>query len=268
MQALVNGRRSACLDPGDRGLHYGDGLFETIAIQRGRPRWLDRHLARLQEGARRLGMPPPDGGQLRREIDEVCRQEQGVLKILLTRGAAERGYRPPRQAQTTRIVAALPWPALDPSNWTEGVKVRNCRLRLGRNPALAGLKHLNRLEQVLASAEWDDAQVAEGLMMDDRDQVIGGTRTNLFARIAGRWITPSVDQCGVAGVMRQAFREWTAAQGDPVVERAVPAAELGGATALLLTNALIGAWPVREFEGIPLPVDPQAVRFNAWVARQ
>jgi 4-amino-4-deoxychorismate lyase len=110
--------------------------------------------------------------------------------------------------------------------------------------------------------------MAEALMMDDRDRAIGGTQTNLFARMAGRWTTPVLDQCGVAGVMRRAFMSWAAARGEPVIERELPAAELAGATALLLTNAVIGAWPVCEFDGRALPVDPVAAEFNGWVLRQ
>lgn len=268
MQAWVNGHAGAGIDPSDRGLNYGDGLFETLAVSRGRPRFLGWHLERLLDGCQRLGIPSPEPRRLQAEIERACPDEQGVVKLIVTRGSGERGYRPPRQPDPTRIVVSLPWPAYPPANWSAGVRLRNCRTRLGRNPALAGIKHLNRLEQVLARGEWDDADVAEGIMMDDRDRVIGATQSNLFARIGGRWATPRLDQCGVAGVMRRAFLGWSAQQGDPVDVRALSAADLGAATAVLLTNALIGAWPVREMAGRPLVVDRQSAAFNAWVAAQ
>jgi 4-amino-4-deoxychorismate lyase len=268
MRVLINGREAASVDALDRGLQYGDGLFETLAVRRGQARFLDRHLHRLREGAARLAMPLPGPDELQEALARACPAGQGVLKLMVTRGTGERGYRPPRRVQPTWIVAAFPWPEFAPSHWSAGVRLRRCRTRLGRNAALAGIKHLNRLEQVLARAEWDDADVAEGLMMDDHDMAVGGTQSNLFARIAGRWVTPALAECGVAGIMRGAFRDWAAEQGDPVVERGLPAAELAGASAMLLTNALIGAWPVREYAGSPLAIDPQAARFNAWVAAQ
>lgn len=268
MRVLVNGREDDRVDPMDRGLHYGDGLFETMAVQGGRVRFLDWHLERLAAGAARLAIPSPEPGTLRGEIAAVSAADRGVVKLLLTRGAGERGYRPPPRPEPTRMVFGLPWPALAPAAWAEGVRIGWCRMRLGRNPRLAGIKHLNRLEQVLARAEWDDAAMAEALMMDDREQAICGTQTNLFARIAGRWTTPVIDQCGVAGVMRRAFIAWAATRGEPVIERELPAAEVAGAAGLLLTNAVIGAWPVRELAGRALPIDPQAAEFNEWVSRQ
>lgn len=268
MRALVNGREGERVDPMDRGLHYGDGLFETLAVQGGRVRFLDWHLERLAAGAERLAIPLPEPATLRAEIAAVSAVDRGIVKLILTRGAGERGYRPPPHPEPTRMVFGLPWPTLAPEAWTEGVRVGWCRMRLGRNPRLAGIKHLNRLEQVLARAEWDDAAMAEALMMDDRGQAICGTHTNVFARIAGRWTTPVLDQCGVAGVMRRAFVTWTAARGEPVIERALPASEIAGASAMLLTNAVIGAWPVRELAGRHLPIDPVAAQFNGWVLRQ
>ena len=268
MRALVNGREDDRIDPMDRGLHYGDGLFETMAVQGGGVRFLDWHLERLADGAARLAIPLPEPNTLRAEIAAVSVADRGIVKLILTRGAGERGYRPPPHPVPTRLVFGLPWPAPSPAAGTEGVRVGWCRMRLGRNPRLAGIKHLNRLEQVLGRAEWDDAAMAEALMMDDRDRVICGTQTNVFARIAGRWTTPALDQCGVAGVMRRAFISWAAARGQPVIERELPAGELAGAAGLLLTNAVIGAWPVCELAGRALPLDPLVAEFNGWVLQQ
>ena len=268
MRVLVDGRLGAPIDAADRGLHYGDGLFETIAVLDGRPRFLDWHFERLADGARRLGFPAPDFDKVRPEIVEACTAPRAVVKLILTRGVGARGYRPPRVARPTRIVAASSWPSWPSAASTEGVRLGWCRMRLGRNPALAGIKHLNRLEQVLARAEWDDGDMDEGLMQDDRNHVISGTQANLFARIGGRWVTPVLDECGVAGVMRRAFREWSAVRGEPVAERTVEHAEIESASALLLTNAIIGAWPVRELAGRPFAIDPDAREFNAWLAVQ
>jgi 4-amino-4-deoxychorismate lyase len=265
---LVNGEPGGLLHPLDRGLQYGDGLFETVAIAGGRARFLDWHLERLADGARRLAFPQPDIAGLRADIARATTESSAVIKLVLTRGIGERGYRPPRNAEPTRVVAAFAWPHWPASAQDRGVRLGWCRTRLGRNRALAGVKHLNRLEQVLARAEWEDDAMDEGLMQDDRGQVIGATQANLFARIDGAWATPRLDECGVAGVMRRAFRQWSAARGVPVAERAISESDVAHAEALILTNALIGAWPVRELAGRKLAIDPSAAEFNAWLARQ
>jgi len=267
-RVLVNGREGRAIDPMDRGLQYGDGLFETFAVQDGRARFFDWHVERLVEGGRRLALPIPDARLLRDEVADAWPRGRGVVKLILTRGIGARGYRPPAAAVPTRIVSGHEWPARDSLLWSEGVRAGLCRTRLGRNAALAGIKHLNRLEQVLARAEWDDGAMDEGLMQDDRDRLIGGTMSNVFLLLAGRWLTPVLADCGVAGIMRRAFRGWAAEQGIAVMERDIAVADLAGASAMLLTNSLIGAWPVRELAGGALPLDPLAARFNAWLAAQ
>jgi 4-amino-4-deoxychorismate lyase len=267
-QVLVNGCADAGVDPLDRGLLYGDGLFETLAIVGGRPRFLDWHFDRLGRGARALGFPAVDFDALRADISRVGTGPRCVVKLVLTRGVGERGYRPPRDVRPTRIVAASPWPASTPEASTTGIRLGWCRMRLARNVALAGLKHLNRLEQVLARAEWDDGAMDEGLMQDDQGRVIAATQANVFACIDGTWATPRLDECGVAGVMRRAFRAWCEGEGIHVAERRVEVADIAAATSLILTNALIGAWPVATLDGRTLAVAPAARAFNAWLGRQ
>jgi len=266
-RVLIDGRMEVGIDPLDRGLHYGDGLFETLAIIGGRPRFLDWHLERLAAGACRLGFAAPDGSLLRDEILQAAPAEDAVVKLVLTRGSGARGYRAPKDAAPRRIVMGFDRPALTGDAPVAGVRLGWCRTRLGRNPALAGIKHLNRLEQVLARSEWDDGALDEGLMQDDRGQVISATQANLFARVDGRWVTPRLDECGVAGVMRRAFRHWQDGRGEAVEERTLGMADIERASALILTNALIGAWPVRELAGRSRAIDPDARAFNDWLAR-
>lgn len=268
MAVLVDGREDGAIDPADRGLNYGDGLFETLAVKDGRPRFFEWHLERLAAGAARLGIPLPAAGLLAEEVARVWPLGWGVVRIVITRGAGPRGYRPPRNPRPLRIVSAAPWPQQDPACRSQGVRLRWCSTRLGRNPQLAGIKHLNRLEQVLARAEWDDPGVAEGLLLDDGGNVICATQANLFVIAGGQLVTPALDACGVAGVMRRAFRAWAQERGETVVERAVSPADIGGAEGLFLTNALIGAWPVRELDGRRLAVDGRVAAFNAWLERQ
>jgi 4-amino-4-deoxychorismate lyase len=265
MRSFVNGEPRGTIDVQDRGLQYGDGLFETIAVANGRLRFLDWHLERLADGARRLGFPAPDLDRLRGELGDAARGATAVVKLLVTRGPGPRGYRPPSDAVPTRIVMAIDGKPVPPA--AEGARLGWCRMRLGRNPALAGIKHTNRLEQVLARAEWDDGRMDEGLLQDGDGRVIGATQANVFARIGERWFTPRLDGCGVAGIMRRAFREWLRGQGNPAEERDLSASEVTSASALVLTNALVGAWPVRDVAGRPLALAPEATAFNAWLAR-
>jgi 4-amino-4-deoxychorismate lyase len=265
MPVLVNGRVGP-VDPLDRGLQYGDGLFETMSVRDGRARFQDQHLARLAAGARRLALPLPDQDRLREQIAAAWPSGRGVVKLIWTRGAAGRGYRPPAAAEPTCIVAGFEGPVWPASAWSDGIRVRYCRTRLGRNPALAGLKHLNRLEQVLARAEWDGESIAEGLMLDDLGHVVSGTQSNLFAVIAGRIVTPELGHCGVAGVMRRALCDWAAEHVSSVVERSLRPADLETATEIFMTNSLIGAWPVRELADKQLPAGIIAARFNSWLA--
>jgi 4-amino-4-deoxychorismate lyase len=248
MTILVNGRAADTLTVADRGLHYGDGLFETVAVQRGEPRLWNRHMQRLSEGCRRLGLPAPDIAVLRAETRRVAGEsERAAVKIILTRGQAGRGYRTKGPVVPTRIVLPRPWPEYPPEWARHGVAVRWCETRLARQPRLAGLKHLNRLEQVLARAEWHD-EVAEGLMRDAEGSVIEGTMSNLFVVRAGTLVTPDLSQSGVAGVMRAEVLERAAALGIPCRVETVGVAAVEAAEALFLTNSLIGIWPVQRLE--------------------
>ena len=245
---LVNGVAVDMISVRDRGLQYGDGLFETIAVHRGTPLLWEQHAQRLLAGAVRLGMLPPEVVLLRAEADQLCRGvERGVLKIILTRGVSGRGYRPDASIPMTRVLSLSPWPDYQPSWSGEGVAVRLCQTRLASQPRLAGLKHLNRLEQVLARAEWDD-EYAEGLMQDESGNIIEGTMTNVFLVEEGTLCTPDVTRCGVEGVMRGAVLEQAGCLGIACRVGPVTATQLEQADELFLTNSLIGLWPVRRIE--------------------
>jgi 4-amino-4-deoxychorismate lyase len=247
---LIDGVPADTIGVADRGLHYGDGLFETIAVVNGEPCLWGRHLGRLRDGCDRLSIPPPPERQLAEEAQRLTRGvDRAVLKLILTRGEGGRGYRPPESPRPRRILRLSPWPAY-PVTWqSTGVRVRYCQTRLGDQPLLAGLKHLNRLEQVLARAEWSDPDVAEGLMLDLDGRVVEGTQTNLFALLGGRLLTARLDRCGVAGVVRGLVMDAGRALGLTAVEEVLTPARLAAADALFLTSSLIGIWPVRELAG-------------------
>jgi len=255
VSAFVNGEDTRCLDVGDRGLHYGDGVFTTLRVVRGVPVFLSQHLRRLQTDAKRLGIHFPDQPTMLGEIHRLSSANpQSVLKIMLTRGFGGRGYRVPAIAKTTRILSAHPLPDYPPDLNRIGIKARFCALRLGLNPCLAGIKHLNRLEQILARSEWEDGDIREGLMLDYEGFLVEGVMSNVFLVRDGRLRTPLLDRCGVAGVMRGLVIEEAKALGIEAEELRLLPADVFDADEVFVTNSVIGIWPVCELDGKPLPL--------------
>ncbi|MCW8848206.1 MAG: aminodeoxychorismate lyase, partial [Sedimenticola sp.] len=262
---LINGKTENMIPAADRGLQYGDGLFETIAIRNGNPCLWKYHLERLHNGCQRLGIPAPGNSLLRDEVlTEIGDKQQGVIKIILTRGAGGRGYRPPSDPTPTRIINWSESPVYPENAHQRGIITRLCSTRLGWNPALAGIKHLNRLEQVLARAEWHDPSIQEGLMMDSAGHVIEGTMSNLFIIQNKQLITPDLSRCGVAGVMQGIVLRTAERLNIPVIVNDVTLQDLWSADALFITNSLIGLWPVRELSGQEFDIEaiPQQLTDN------
>lgn len=252
----------------DRGLQFGDGLFETVAVVDHRPQLLDAHVARLCRDARTLRLPAPDPDRLRHEATHVAAQGMacGVLKILWTAGSGGRGYARPPDPRPRRIMSLHPAPAHPAAHWDDGVAVALCSLRLARQPALAGIKHLNRLEQVLAREEWGASGAAEGIMRDQDDWIIEGSMSNLFAVREGQVVTPRLDTAGVAGVMRDAVMARLDGDGRTVEQTQLSPAALGGCDEVFLCNSVNGVWPVRELQGTGTwSVGPVTRELQAWV---
>ncbi|GAB6041900.1 aminodeoxychorismate lyase [Endothiovibrio diazotrophicus] len=258
---LVNGRPDATVSAQDRGLAYGDGLFETVAVRDGGAELWPEHLARLREGCGRLAIPfPPEVAE---EGAALCAGVgRGVLKIVVTRGVGGRGYRLPEVPRPTRVVSLHPWPDYPQAWWREGVAVRGCETPLGGSPRLAGIKHLNRLEQVLARAEWDDPAIAEGLMRDAAGRVVEGVMSNLFMVRGGALFTPTLRHCGVAGVMRGAVMAAAGALGVVCREAELEEEALLAADELFLSNSVIGIWPVARLDDRGFAVGPLTRRLQ------
>lgn len=261
LRTLIDGRPGDCIGVADRAFHYGDGLFETIRLHRGRPCLWSAHLDRLGRGAARLSLPLPEPAGLYGELVRLAADlPDSVAKLILTRGDGGRGYRPPMPPRPRRILALYPLPR-HPEAWaTAGVHVCQCRTPVSENAVLAGLKHLNRLDQVLARAEWCDPAIAEGLMCDAAGRLVGGTASNLFLVRGAELVTPRLDRCGIAGTVRAVAMRLAAGLGFKVTEADIEPADLVAAHAAFLTNALIGLWPIRCYAGSELrhrPVPPE-----------
>ena len=246
---LLNGKLSDSIPISDRGFQYGDGLFETLEVWQGRPLFLNLHLQRLEIGCKKLVLPAPDLALLTAEAFQLCHQtEHGVLKIIITRGSGGRGYRQPESIQTSRLLGLFPYPDHPAHYQTDGINLRICQQRLALNPALAGIKHLNRLEQILARAEWHDEQWQEGLMLDYQNRVIEGTMSNIF-RIAGQQLlTPSLHESGISGIVRGLICQLANSLDLAVKETQMHLESLFEAEEIFVCNSIIGIWPVKQLE--------------------
>lgn len=260
---LLNGIPADQIPLTDRGLQYGDGLFETLAVIDSSPQFWDRHMARIERGEQALGFPLTDKAVLRRETDSLVQSTpRGVLKILITRGSGGRGYRPPEASEPRRVLSLHAWPDYPDAWFRDGISLRICRMHWSRNERLAGLKHLNRLEQVLARSEWRDSAIAEGLMLDEHGCVISGTQSNLFLVVDGALITPDLTHSGIAGIMREVVIDCAERLGMPVRVEQIHLEQVKQADALFVTNSLLGICPVANMEawGYDLQMIPQALR--------
>ena len=263
---LINGVPGDMISIYDRGLLYGDGVFRTLRVAGGKILCWPRHFRKLQQDCAALNLPCPEAALMFDELQQLAGQQpDGVAKIIITRGLGARGYAPAENIIPTRILSITPFTPYQDEFYTQGIRLRVCDLRLAHQPRLAGIKHLNRLENVLAASEWHDAGIAEGLLLDVAGNVIEGTRSNLFMLREGELLTPDLSCCGVAGVQRERVLEWASAQGMPCRIRQFGLAELLAADEIFLVNSVIGLWPVRELQGHTWSNHPLAGQVQEWL---
>jgi len=243
---LINGTPQQNLNCLDRGLQYGDGLFETIAFRNGELQYWPLHWSRFITGCERLFIPAPDEKKLRADIEKVTLGiGSAAIKILYTRGVGERGYAF-SEVEPSCIIMRLPLPQYPKENSDEGVNLYLCQTRLARQPILAGIKHLNRLENVLARHEWSNTNYAEGLLCDMEGNVIEGTMSNIFIVKNGKLRTPELSQCGVKGVTRARIFQFAADKNIYLIENEIPLKDIYDADEVFICNSLIGIWPVNK----------------------
>jgi len=227
-------------------------------------------MERLLDGCSRLGIPVPDVTLLAAETARLCEtSDRAVLKIIITRGSGGRGYRPPASPEPQRLLMRFPWP--DPVVPESGITLRLCQTPLGCNPLLAGIKHLNRLEQVMARGEWNDESIHEGVMCDTEGYVVEGTMSNLFAVRDGVLLTPDLASCGVAGVMRHQILALAAQLSIPSEFADIKVTDLSVMDELFVTNSIIGIWPVARLDAQVFkrgPVTEQLVQALAKLVEQ
>jgi 4-amino-4-deoxychorismate lyase len=248
-QFLINGKPEDSISPLDRGFSYGDGVFRTLPIRGGIPVAWERHYRKLSEDCNALGIVCPAEEVLLADMERLSGEKRdSVIKIIVTRGEGERGYTLPALAKPNRIVLCSPLPSYPVRNNAFGVRLHLCRLQLSSQPLLAGIKHLNRLENVLARTEWHDPEIAEGLLRDQSGNVIECTMSNIFIRQGNRLVTPDLGKCGVAGVTREIIMETAGQQGYEVAAETFSLDDLLQAEEVVICNSLIGVWQVRQLD--------------------
>ncbi len=261
LDCLVNGEIADLLHVGNRALNYGDGLFETLLVENGRPRGWQAHMERLGDGCRRLGLDMPPQALLLREVQTVgAGAPRRVVKIVLLRSGDARGYAPAAGA-CTRVVSSHAFPDEAEAWALNGVRTKICSLRLALQPALGGIKHLNRLEQVLASAEIRDQRAEEGIMLDHEDHVVSAISANVFLVVDGRLLTPRLDRCGVRGVVRGQI---LSAFGSRCERRRVHVEMLAEADEVFICNSLRGIVPVTMIDDLEYPPGPVTRELQDW----
>lgn len=264
----INGEQVRALSVTDRALAYGDGLFETIRVEHSKPQLMDAHLQRLQFGLDRLKFPANTLKLLLSDLESVDLTGNHVLKVTITRGEGERGYALPSETKPNRIIqlSAL----VDHSDrCTSGVSITLCKYQMAINPALAGLKHLNRLEQVLARSEWNNASnYAEGVVTDRDGYIVEGTMSNIFWVTNNTVYTPLLDRCGVEGVMRNHILAELETLSISVNQGHYKIDELIQADEIFVTNSLIKLWPVTSFETTEYEIGPVSRKLQSLLVQE
>lgn len=260
-QTLINGIPDQNLPLTDRGLAYGDGVFETFRLIDGEVLLFDRHWLRLSESLKRLNIPLPlTETELKTGFKRVISDGVGVAKLIVTRGSGGRGYRIPDQPDSQWILQGFPLPESNSNHYLSGVGVRSCELKLSEQPVLAGMKHLNRLEQVMARSEWQD-EYFEGLLFSQTGALIEATMANLFIIQGSQLLTPKLDLCGVQGVMRDAILNTDVASLPGITESkesALDESALLNSDAAFICNSVRGIIPLAEWS------DSKGGRIRQW----
>lgn len=257
----VNGKTVAGIAPTNRGLAYGDGVFRTMRLLDGVLQDWPLHYQTLVADCSKIQIVCPSAELLMREFKYFmtsasdAEKQASVIKMVITRGEGARGYAPPAVCEPTRIIVSSPMPRYSPAIYSQGVALYTCHTRLAHQPLLAGIKHLNRLENVLARAELKDPHFFDGLLLDYDEHVIEAVSGNLLIRKHGQVFTPALETCGVAGVMRQKVLDWYKTQGEPVVITALHRDSLLQAESVVITNSVYGFLQVVQLDAQLLASD-------------
>lgn len=269
---LINGSFDQTISVFDRGFSYGDGVFRTMKIRNGLPVSWPFHYQKLVADCAVIGIVCPSAELLMGDLQKLFEKElfsedmTQVAKIIITRGEGERGYAPPIITVPTRVVIKSALPHYAESNYDKGVQLHVCDIKLAAQPKLAGIKHLNRLENVLARMEWRDDAIFDGLLSDQAGNVIECTMSNLFARFGSELLTPDLSLCGVSGITRQRILGLGGVLGLNVGVKSLTLEQILQADEIIICNSLCGAFQVTQINNKIWPQQDLAVKIRAVVA--
>lgn len=243
---LINGCQQDMLAASDRATQFGDGCFTTARIIDGKVSLLAAHLQRLQDTCQKLLISFEKWPELQREMEMLAAAHtRGVLKVIISRGSGGRGYSGANCHSASRILSVSAWPAHYDCWREQGITLALSPVRLGRNPMLAGLKHLNRLEQVLIRSHLEQTDADEALVLDSEGWVTECCAANVFWRKDDVVYTPRMDQAGVNGIMRQFCMRMLAQSPFQIVEVYAREEDVMQADEMIVCNALMPVVPVR-----------------------
>ncbi|WP_153914939.1 aminodeoxychorismate lyase [Shewanella sp. TC10] len=238
---FVNGQSDNTIQALDRGLAYGDGAFATMRVCDGQILFLTEHLLRLQQTCQRLGFSIPDINSISQRLNVHAQTlRQGCIKLLLSRGVGGRGYTAPESPNISEVISLHDVPA-SYANWQAcGISLALSPVLLGKQPLLAGMKHLNRLEQVLVKQQALPESVDDWLVLDADNYVVESSMANIFIVKGEQVITPAMNQCGVSGVMREQVIDALLTNNIVVMAKAISLTDLQNAEHVFITNSLLG----------------------------
>ena len=251
---LINGSFDHIISPFDRGFAYGDGVFRTMKMVDGLPESWPQHYQKLVADCAAINIVCPSAELLMSDLQQLfssvnmSENQLAVAKIIITRGEGNRGYTPPAITAPMRVVTKSDMPTYSEQRYSEGVNLTVCETRLAPQPKLAGIKSLNRLENVLARMEWQEPTIADGILLDNEGNVIECTAANIFARFGTTLITPSLTQCGIAGITRQRIIELAPTLSLKTSIKAIDLPTLLAADEVIICNSLYGAWQVKSVQ--------------------
>ncbi|SDK11345.1 4-amino-4-deoxychorismate lyase [Methylophilus rhizosphaerae] len=257
----INGKLVSGIAPTNRGFAYGDGVFRTMRLLDGELQDWPQHYQTLVADCSKIQIVCPSADLLMQDfrllVSSAAAEEaaSGIIKIIITRGEGARGYAPPAICEPTRVLVQSPLPVYPAAIYQQGVALYTCQTRLAQQPLLAGIKHLNRLENVLARAELKDPRFFDGLLRDYDGHVIEAVSGNLLIQKENVIMTPALDQCGVAGVMRQKIMDWYRTHGQPVAVTAISLEQLLAADAVVIANSVYGVLQVTQIDDHVMATD-------------
>ncbi|HHF0504376.1 TPA: aminodeoxychorismate lyase [Vibrio antiquarius] len=243
----VNGVPQTHVELGDRSFQYGDGGFTTILTQNGELVYWQEHIERMKSCLDVLKISSPDWQVVRDWASNAALSDaQAGVKIHVSRGIGGRGYSPNDIEGPIVTISNFAFPS-HYSSWQEkGVDLGVCETRLGVQPLLAGHKHNNRLEQILAKAEIDDTEFADAITLNVQNHVIETTMANLFWVKGNKVFTPELTLSGVAGVMRRKVLELLKVSHIEVIEGRFILPDLLSADEAFMCNSILGVAPIRS----------------------